>query len=335
MKNSLVLFLFLFLFTPVNGQTFQQPPTGPGSATYQHDSVLFYNYAEQADGFWLFEPALPTPKSTNLIVFLHGYGGYNPMIYGQWIKHLVRQGNTVIYPRYQKNVFSPKPKKFSKNVITGIKDALAIIDSTTQHIPVNKEGLCLVGHSYGGILSAEITVNWDKYDIPKPKGIFLCAPGTGPFNAGKLEDYAAMPEDVKLLVMVNENDYIVGDEMGVKIFETAVNTTHRNLIRQLRDEANGISAGHNESYCIDETFDSEHLNYTAKKALRITQTNAVDYYGYWKLFDALIDCSRHGENCNYAFGNTVQQRSLGVLAGEAIKELEVTTVNTKQLSAKE
>ena len=334
MKNYFVLTL-LFVSITAFGQTFQQPTTGPGSATYQHDSVLFHNYAETEEGFWLFEPAAPTPKTTNLIVFLHGYGGYNPMIYGQWIKHLVRQGNTVIYPRYQKNVFSPKPQKFSPNVITGIQTALKTIEASGKHIPTNKEELCIVGHSYGGILGAEITVNWEQYKIPQPKGIFLCAPGTGPFKAGKLDSYADLPADLKLLVMVNENDYIVGDEMGVKIFETAINTPNRNLIRQQTDSENGISAGHNETYCIDEAFDSGHLNYTAKKALRITKTNAVDYYGYWKLFDALIDCSRNGQNCEYAFGNTTQQRSLGIIEGAALKDLEVITAKPSQLSAKE
>lgn len=334
MKNSLIL-LFLLFATTLIGQVFQQPKTGPGSAIYQHDSVLFHNYAEKQDGFWLFEPALPAPKSTNLIVFIHGYGGINPMIYGQWIKHLVRKGNTVIYPRYQKSVFSPNPDKFSPNVIKGIKTALQTIEENELHIPTKKENLCIVGHSYGGILGAEITVNWEKYAIPKPKGIFLCAPGTGPFKAGKLDNYSEMPEDIKLLVMVNQKDYIVGDEMGVKIFETATNTINRNLIKQYPDAENGISAGHNETYCIDEAFDSGHHNYTAKKALRITQTNAVDYHGYWKLFDGLIDCSRAGRNCEYAFGNTIQQRSLGSTAEGTIKELEVITLKTKQLSVKQ
>ncbi len=331
------LFFSLLLFTiQLSAQTFHQPPTGPGSATYQHDSVLFHNYAEDEDGFWLFEPALPTPKKTNLIVFIHGYGGYNPMIYGQWIKHLVRKGNTVIYPRYQKTVFAPGPNKFSPNVVTGIRNAIKTIELSSTHIPTNSEELCIVGHSYGGILGAEITVNWEKYAIPKPKGIFLCAPGTGPFKAAKLDDYAAMPKDVKLLVMVNENDYIVGDEMGVKIFETAINTPYRNLIRQSSDVDNDISAGHNETYCVDEAFDSGHLNYTAKKALRITKTNAVDYYGYWKLFDGLIDCSRTGKNCEYAFGNTTQQRNLGIVSeGSEVTELTVITAKPSQISAKE
>jgi len=334
MKN-LLFFLFSLLSHTAFSQDFQQPATGPGSATYQYDSVLFYNYAEKQDGFWLFEPTSPTPKTTNLIVFIHGYGGYNPMIYGQWLKHLVRKGNTVIYPRYQKNVFSPNPDKFSPNVVKGIQSALKIIEEGENHQPTNRDELCIVGHSYGGILAAEITANWEKYEIPKPKGIFLCAPGTGPFKAGKLESYDVLPSDLNLLVMVNEKDYIVGDEMGVKIFETATKTPNRNLIRQAIDFENGISAGHNETYCVDETFDSGHLNYTAKKALRISKTNAVDYYGYWKLFDALIDCSRNGNNCEYAFGNTIKQKNLGMVDNVTIKPLEVITVNPKPLSVKE
>lgn len=334
MKNIFSIALLFFTISAI-GQT-RQPEIGPGSATYQHDSVLFYNYAESEDGFWLFEPAAPTPTTTNLIVFLHGYGGYNPMIYGQWISHLVKKGNTVIYPRYQKNVFSPKPKKFSQNVVTGIKDALKIIQENDQHIPTNTESLCMVGHSYGGILSAEITVNWETYGIPKPKGIFVCSPGTGPFKAGKLDSYEAMPADLKLLIMVSENDYIVGDEMGVRMFETAINTPNRNLIRQKADKENGITAGHNETYCVDETYDSGHHNYTASKALRITKTNAVDYFGYWKLFDALVDCTRTHQHCEYAFGNSSKQRSLGIAEnGEALKFLEVITVKTEQLSTKE
>ena len=315
--NLLLLFLPLFLFS----QDFQQPAIGPGSATYQHDSIVIYDYAKKQDGYWLFEPALPRPETAPVIVFIHGYGGYNPMIYGQWIRHLVRQGNIVIYPRYQKNMTMPSPKRFSKNVVTAIHDALAVM-KTPIHITPIVEDLCMVGHSYGGIIGADITVHWRGYELPKPKGLFLCAPGTGPLKAGRLDTYSNMPEDLKLLIMINDKDYVVGDEMGLKIFETAVNTPNRNLLRQSADPMNGISAGHNETYCIDETFDSGVRNYTAKKALRITKTNAVDYYGYWKLFDALLACSRAGQHCEFAFGDTPQQVNLGVLDGEQLKKLE-------------
>ena len=316
--------IIFFSIITISGfsQAFQQPPTGPGSATYPHDSVSIFDYAQKQDGYWIFEPAAPKPKAANVIVFLHGYGGYNPMIYGQWIKHLVRQGNVIIYPRYQKNIAKPWPKKFSKNVVTAIQNAVAQLQKD-QHISPILKDLCVVGHSYGGTIAADLSVNWEAYQIPEPKGVFLCAPGTGPFKAGKLDSYEAMSSTLNLLVFLNEKDHVVGDKLGIKIFETAIHTPNRNLLKQYTDSENDIGAGHNESYCVDLDFDSGVRNHTAKRALRISETNAVDYYGYWKLFDALIACTRKGKDCDTAFGNTLKQRSLGPLEGNTLLELEV------------
>ncbi len=322
MKYTVSLFLFILLAISSFGQTFQQPPIGPGSATYAHDSVAIFDYAQKQDGYWIFEPESPKPKEANVIVFLHGYGGYNPMIYGQWIKHLVRQGNVIIYPRYQKNMTIPRPKKFSPNVVTAIQDAITQLQKG-QHVRPMLHDLCMVGHSYGGTIAADLSVNWESYQIPEPKGVFLCAPGTGPFKAGKLASYEAMPKALNLLIFLNEKDYVVGDELGLKIFETAIHTPNRNLLMQYTDSENNIGAGHNETYCVDLNFDSGVRNYTAKRALRISKTNAVDYYGYWKLFDALLACTRKGKDCDTAFGNTIKQRSLGLLQGNKLLELEV------------
>lgn len=320
-----IIFLISFWLLAIfhgNSQTFQQPPTGPGSATYQHDSVILYNYAAKADGFWLFEPAQPRPEKADIIIFIHGYGGYNPMIYGQWIRHLVRQGNVVIYPRYQKTVLRPRPKKFSKNVVAAIHQALDTLRSE-QHIHPVLDNFSIVGHSYGGTIAAEITAKWQSYNIPLPKSVFLGAPGTGPFKAGKLDTYEQLPSDLQLLILVHEKDYVVGDKLGRKVFETAIHTPQRNLIIQYKDKPNDIKAGHNESYSVDSSFDSGVRNYTTKNALRHTKTNAIDYYGYWKLYDALRSCSASGKYCEYAFGNTPQQRSLGSLNGQPIRALEV------------
>jgi len=321
MKHILFILFSLsssFLFS----QTFQAPSEGPGSATYEHDSVIVYDYAKKQDGYWLFEPALPRPEAAPVVVFLHGYGGFNPMIYGQWIRHLVRQGNVVIYPRYQKTMTLPSPKKFIKNVATAIHAALDTL-ATPSHINPIVDNFAMVGHSYGGAIAADITVHWKEQKIPEPKAIFLCAPGTGPFKASRLKSYSQLPKELSLLVMIQENDYVVGDKMGIRIFETAVNTPRRNLIRQYADSLNQISANHNETYCVDESFDTGLRNYTSKRALRISQTNAIDYYGHWKLFDALLACTRKGQYCKFAFGDTPEQHGLGTLNGKALRKLEV------------
>jgi hypothetical protein len=126
--------------------------------------------------------------------------------------------------------------------------------------------------------------------------------------------------------MVSQDDYVVGDELGVKIFQESTAVKKRNLIRQYRDRRGSpsINAYHNESYSLDKDFDSGHRNRTINRALRISELNPVDYYGYWKFLDALLECSVNGNYCDFAFGNTDKQRFLGLWSdGTPIKELEV------------
>ena len=345
MRNTF-LFLFLLLFI-VFGRAQEinppsQPIAGPGGAFYPHDSLIIHNFAEFQDGYWLYEPVSPKPQKANVVVFMHGYGAYNPMIYGAWIKHLVLKGNIVIFPRYQKNLFTPSTDKFVENAAKGIRDALTLLQQG-DHVRPNIDQISLVGHSYGGVISANLGVNYKKLDIPYPHAIMLCSPGTGPFRGGLLDDYEAMPSTTKLLVLVSENDKTVGDKIGRLVFETAEHVEKRNFLRQLEDKHGQpkITASHNESYALDELFDSGDWNVSTKRAVRKGTIDAMDYYGYWKLFDALLDCAREGENCEVAFGNTPQQRSLGVWSdGTQIKEFEVIipekkteSVNTQNVDA--
>jgi len=323
----LIIIFYFFTFVKAQVPFKAAPPTqGPGSPTYLHDEVKDYDFAERADGYWLYQPAAPRPDSANVIVFNHGYGGYNPMIYGAWIKHLVRQGNIVIYPRYQKNVYFPRPSKFSKQVSQAIRDALTKMENPHFVQPITRQ-LTMVGHSYGGVISADLAINYETHNIPKPVAIMLCSPGTGPFKGGILDNYQKLPADLKMIVMVSNGDRTVGDAFGVKVFEEATNVVQRNFIRQYADRSIDPihTCGHNESYAIDLDFDTGVRNFTAKRALRVGKIDNLDYYGYWKIFDALLDCSRNNTNCEFAFGNTPEQKSLGTQPdGTPLKTLEIT-----------
>ncbi len=306
----------------------QAPPQaaeGPGGANYLHAAVTFHDFADQADGFWLFEPAAPRPDSAGLVVFVHGYGAINPMIYGAWIRHIVRKGNVVIFPRYQKNLFNPSAHHFVPNVARAVKDAITTID-TSNLVKSRTDQMVWVGHSYGGAISANVAARADSLGLPNPVAMLLCSPGTGPFKGGLLDSYEDISDDLKLLIMVSEHDRTVGDKLGTKIFETAINSPQRNLIRQ-RADGHGkppMTAGHNECYSLDKAFDSGLDNISTRRALRIGQQDIVDHFGYWKLLDALINCSRQGSQCAYAFGNTDEQRSMGYWSdGQAVKELDV------------
>lgn len=323
----LVLLLPCGLWSQASAPVLQpeQAAAGPGGGEYLHAEVRFQDFAEEADGYWLFEPSSPTPDSADVVVFLHGYGGYNPMIYGQWIKHLVRKGHIVIFPRYQKNLVFPRPPRFTKNVARGIRDALVEL-AKEGHVKPKVDHLVIVGHSYGGIIAAKLGVQFEKFGIPQPKGLLLCAPGTGPLTGGRLRSYQKMPADTKVVIVVSKNDEVVGEKMAKRIFRTAVHTPERNLLYLYQDSHGtpAIKASHNQSYALDRDYDTGIRNFTAKRALRIATTDVVDYNVYWKFLDAMLDCIVAGENCELVLGGGYQQTGVGKWSdGRSIQAMRV------------
>jgi pimeloyl-ACP methyl ester carboxylesterase len=309
--------------TPYAGQ----PLEGPGGAAYTHQSVAFFDAATRADGYWLFEPADPHPDSAEVVVFLHGYGAYNPMCYGKWIKHLVARGNIVIYPRYQKNVLWPRAGKFPANAAKGIRDALSALQQAGRVRPRTQK-VTYIGHSYGGVIATNLGVHWEKYDIPKPAAMLLATPGSGPLRGARLKSYDALPADLHLSIVVGEDDYVVGSEFGALVFQTAVNTPNRNLVfqRHSTDGHRWVLASHSEPYSYDLDFDTGVRNYTAMRVFRTSRLNEVDFYCFWKFADALQDCVLQGKNKEFVLGNTPQQRFLGTFSdGRPIRPLEVIT----------
>ena len=85
-------------------------------------TVTFLDFAQEEDGYWLFEPASPRPDSAPVVIFIHGYSAYNPEVYGPWLEHLVKSGNTVIFPRYQEHI-AASSESFLGNTVTAIRDA--------------------------------------------------------------------------------------------------------------------------------------------------------------------------------------------------------------------
>ncbi|MBK9336634.1 MAG: alpha/beta hydrolase fold domain-containing protein [Lewinellaceae bacterium] len=322
----MAIMTFKGLFAAAQGTPYPgQPAGGPGGAEYSHRSLAFYDAATRADGYWLFEPADPRPDSADVVVFMHGYGAYNPTAYGKWIKHLVAKGNIVIYPRYQKNLLFPRADAFPANAAKGIRDALALLQ-TGDHVRPRTDKVAYIGHSYGGVITANLGVNWKKHHIPKPTAMLLCQPGSGPLKGARLGNYAGLDPDLNLVIIVGEDDYVVGHEFGQLVFKTAVNTANRNLVLQHRDTDGHrwVLATHSEPYCYDLDFDTGVRNYTTKRVFQTSRLNEVDFNCYWKLGDALIEFTRHGRYGDVAFGNTPRQRYLGQWANEKyMRPLEV------------
>lgn len=329
MKKLTLLFCLMVHLGLTAQPAFQplQPVDGPGGSDYRHLDVRFRDFAASPEGYWLFEPAMPTPDTAPVVVFLHGYGGYNPMIYGKWIRHLVRKGNIVIFPRYQQSLFKPSTKEFAALAAQGIRDALLRLQEEGEIVPVVDQ-LAIAAHSYGGVIAADLAISFQEKGIPQPKAMLLCSPGASWQKGGILDSYTDMPSDVDLLIVVSEKDHVVGDKFGKRLYREAAQVQRRNLLRQFRDKHGypKMKADHNQSYCLDRAFDAGIRNYTSRRALRISTLDVVDYFGYWKLFDALLACTRSGEYCEFCFGDTAQQRDLGNWSdGQPVQKLEVTS----------
>lgn len=315
MKKIYVLFLSLIISQQLFSQSQPtQPTSGPGGSDYTHSDVVFYNYATNPDGFYLFEPSSPAPDSANVVVFLHGLALVSPHLYGAWINHLVKHGNIVIYPKYQDANAQVPASEFNANAITGIVNALDTLQ-LPGHVKSRLQNFAVGGHSYGGLMTANMGILAATSGFPQPKALFSCQGYTDNTTDTRLPDYAVMPADANLLIVVGDNDAIVGTTFGHFLMDSTINTptSHKNLITHHSDNhgSPAIGSTHFEPCSRDDAYDTGESNLFTTVCALGTKTDAVDYFCYWKLFDALMDCAFYGENCNYAFGDTPEQHGMG------------------------
>ena len=102
------------------------------------------------------------------MLFLHGWGGNEPRYYRPWLEHLAREGDAVIYPRYQDSVLEPPPQVLG-NVLAGVRLALERIDE-------DPGSLVVAGHSAGGALAADYAAIARGARLPVPEAMFPVYP---------------------------------------------------------------------------------------------------------------------------------------------------------------
>lgn len=256
---------------------------------------------EGEQGYYVFYPIQkPASHALTPVVFVHGYGGLNPMIYGGWIRHLIEAGHCVIYPRYQWDLIGTSPNDFVDNTTVAIKTALEQLNDS--QVSLNTEHLYLVGHSYGGVIIANLAANWESLGIPQPRVAFLCEPGHGPFKGGVLDSYADIDSTILMAIMVGDRDQTVGQEFGRKVYDSALNVPNRMLLWQYACESDSlnVTASHYEPYSLDAEFDNGIDNFTSRRALKVARLDHIDTEGYWKVFDMLVDKAIAADYSGYA-----------------------------------
>jgi len=355
--RPLVLFVVFALFAPgilmaQGPQPPAQPKSGPGGKQYAHTGVTKNRYGKGGQEYWVFEPDAPKPATAPLVVFLHGWGGMNPMYYGAWIDHLVKRGNIVIYPRYQASLLTPLTE-FTPNTLAAIKDGIERLQTEPGHIKPDLNKVAAVGHSMGALLAASLAALASESDLPRVAAVMAVEPGiTEAPISFPLADLKKISAETLLLAIAGDQDTLVGDFDAKRIYKesTRVPANNKDYVTLVTDTHGTpeLQASHRAPTAHDKDYDSgEGIGGGPAEAtdragglptrrvdgpqtgrrdrVETMMVNALDFYGTWKLFDGLCDAAFYGKNREYALGNTPQQRFMGVWSdGVPVKELKIT-----------
>ncbi|MEM9019313.1 MAG: alpha/beta hydrolase fold domain-containing protein [Planctomycetota bacterium] len=321
----ILIAIAMFLAVPALGQSVTppgQPDSGPGgSGDYVYDAVKVTSYGEGADRYWVFEPDVEVATPLPIVLYVHGLNAITPAMNRGWINHLVRRGAIVIYPAYQ-TVGLVDPRTFTDKAAQAAVEAIARLNGT-DHARGDTQRFALAGHSLGGTISANLAAAHAAYKLPKPKALMSIEPGDtradqglGALLPSLAEDHTTLPRGLLMLVIAGEEDGIVGIGMAKRIFNAAT---------QIPDEDKDFlvirSDRHGRPALVADHFIPASRIIPGGRV----DADALDYYGLWKPFDALMDAAFHGRNREYALGNTPEQRYMGTWSdGKPVIEMVVT-----------
>ena len=299
-----------------------QPYSGPGGSDYQYSGVNVTSYGEGENQYWIFEPDTPKPLSAPTIVFMHGWGAISPTFYRAWIDHIVRKGNIVIYPRYQKDITTPSDN-FTPNTIRAVKNAIKELQ-TGDHVIPQLDKFAIVGHSVGGLISINLASLAASEGLPQAGAVFAVEPGksrsSNDTKGPVLENITNIPSNTLLLTMSGDQDNWVGQKDAKMIIRETIQIPKENkdFVEMITDEHGYPTITADHFFPLASSIYIQGYNFWLL-------TNVQDYYGSWKLFDGLYNAAFYDKYREYALGNTSNQRFMGYWGDKTpVKELNVT-----------
>src|SRR5262245_13868289 len=278
---------------------------------YPHQTVIRQEFGSGARSYWLFEPADPRPAVAPVLVFHHGWLAVNPGAYGAWIDHLVRNGQIVIFPRYQTDV-ATRPVDFLANALWAVRDAFDVLETSPKHIRPDRSRFALIGHSAGGNLSAQMAAVAAENHLPVPRALICLMPGeVQPMRTPSL---AQIPPTTLLVVTAAEDDVVVGDVRAREIFSgaTAIPKDRKKYVLYLSDlhGTPRLIADHLAPTAAHRGLDSGDGVLHSFQMSR-AELNAFDYAGFWRLADITLAAAFAGKTLDEATDRGELFRHLG------------------------
>ena len=308
-----------------------QPLEGPGSAQIVSRGMARLAVGKGQRGGWVFVPTDPTPGKAPVIVFCHGWGAVWPYGYMAWVRHLVERGYVVIWPRYQADALTP-PRTFLPNAIAGVHAALDELHR--RGVATDLERVVVAGHSAGAMVGAGMAATASQAGLPPFLAVMCVEPGKSNHSGKRpipLAKLGSMPASTLLLVVVEEDDRVVGLHDGYRIYEesTQVPPDNKNLLEMFSDSHGSprLIANHFAPSAIESAGGPNRkplLPVAPRWAANTGVVDALDYYGTWKLLDALTDAAFYGRNRETALGGTEKQLYMGRWSdGAPVKPMKV------------
>ena len=267
------IYTFLFVLTSVsfslNAQTYTgpiaKPTNGYGSdGGYNVATQSFANPAFSGHDIVIYYPSgITSPVPT--IFYSHAFGGNDPNNISGFLNFVAKKGYAVVFVPYQTIgvTISDRYSNLLDGFIKAAHDYPSIIDTT-------KVGF--VGHSFGGGASFAnayhcfTTLNWGI----SGRFIFAMAQWYS-YNISQSE-LQSFPADVKLLTVVYEDDVTNDHRMANDIFNTInIPASEKDYLRVKSDTITGY------------VYTAEHV------IPNNSPFDALDYYAYYRLFDAMSD----------------------------------------------
>lgn len=302
----LMLLLAACSSAPVQDSNAAAPPGPPATMQARGDvGVIKNRYGMLGRTYWLFEPSVAPQGGAPVIIFMHGFGGNWPGPYNGWIYHLVQRGYIVIYPAYQATTMT-LTALYVPNTLSSLNAAFSELQSG-KHVRPDLSRIAIVGHSMGGSIAANLAAMSGEpgSGVPKFRAMMNVAPQNGGDLIFPLGDYSHIPSDLLMLEVVGDVDKIAGDRVAKLIYygATRVPLANKRFVTLHSDSHGlpGLVADHFAPLSQDEGSGGQ-IQY---------KTDALDWYGYWKLFDALTDAAFYGRNRALALGGGADEADMG------------------------
>jgi hypothetical protein len=274
-----------------------QPKSGPGGSDYAHAGWRVSSGGTGADAWYVFQPARPRPARAPLAIVMHGYyefSGYNMMY--ELIRHTVRKGSIVIYPRWQTDVATPCPGPVRHRAVYEFgrarhPGALAYLRARPRRVQPQLRRTSYFGFSFGGIITADLANRYCRLHLPKPGAIFLEDPhdgGLNGFDEPAVDDsLSGIPRTVKLQCHSGADGILSEPNRG----NGSCNAIFPKL-RHIPKRNKDLVLTHTDTRG-DPGLYSAHGVCAGKRGT----ADAYDWNFCWKAWDALRSCASYGTDC--------------------------------------